>query len=425
MKQIVVFGLGYVGLPLALALARHYEVIGYDTNRVKIDSYKKGIDPAGECCSEDFLLAADNISFSDDPTCLAVEKNVLVTVPTPVYEDNVPDLSFLKVASEILGGYLLRGDLIIYESTVFPGVTEEFCVPILENASGLVQLLDFNVGYSPERISPGDKHRKIGDIQKVISADSASALTVVQEIYEPIITAGLYSAGSIKVAEAAKALENTQRDINIALMNEMSLICEKIGINTYDVIDAASTKWNFLKFSPGLVGGHCIGVDPYYLMHKAEDLGYIPELILAGRRVNESMPLAVVQTVFKKFEEKGISPSEATVLVLGLTFKENVSDLRNSKVLDVVSGLLSAGVSVHTHDPYALDFKVANTHQLESFPRDGVYSCIVFAVAHDVFSNIAVDDVTGLLAAEGFIMDVKGAWRGLLSSELGRRYISL
>jgi len=425
MKQIIVFGLGYVGLPLALALAKDRKIIGYDSNNQKIEAYKNNIDPNHECTSDDFLRVKDNIMFSSDVTCLANEKIVLVTVPTPVDVNNIPDLKPLRSASETLGTYLVSGDLIIYESTVYPGVTEEFCVPILERKSGLCHLTHFNVGYSPERINPGDKERKLGDVVKIISADSADSLNVVKDVYAPIITAGLYAAASIKVAEAAKALENTQRDVNIALMNEMAMICEKIGISTFDVIDAASTKWNFLKFSPGLVGGHCIGVDPYYLTHMATDLGYTPELILAGRRINESMPAFIVDRIIKRLNDNKKTLSKASVLIFGLTFKENVSDIRNSKVIKVASSLSYLGLSVDTYDPYASDLETLDSNRLESLPFDKSYDCVIFAVSHDKFNELEAKCIKDLLAPGGFVMDIKGVWRDKLLDDLGSNYLSL
>ena len=351
MKHLIVFGLGYVGLPLALALAKTRKVVGYDNNKEKIDSYNLGIDLSGECDLKQFIEVKKNIIFTNDIEHLHNSKIVIVTVPTPVDSSNVPDLLPLRYACEIIGGTLLTGDLVIFESTVYPGATEEFCIPILEKKSKLKHKQDFNVGYSPERINPGDKDRGMGDVVKVISGDTKNSLDQIESIYAPIIHAGLHRAESIKVAEAAKVIENTQRDVNIALMNELSVICDKLEINTLDVIDAAKTKWNFLSFMPGLVGGHCIGVDPYYLTHKAQQLGYHPDIILAGRRINDSMPSLVAEKLVKKLLVNKLSKGPKSVLIMGMTFKENVKDIRNSKSFDLKKSLENYGLDVETWDP--------------------------------------------------------------------------
>jgi UDP-N-acetyl-D-galactosamine dehydrogenase len=352
-------------------------------------------------------------------------KIVIVTVPTPVDKSNIPDLSSLANASESIGNHLLKNDLIIFESTVYPGATEEFCVPILEKNSNLTHIKDFNVGYSPERINPGDKENKIQDVIKIISADTTNALDEVRLVYEPIIKAGLYFAPSIKVAEAAKVLENTQRDINIALMNEMSLICEKIGINTFDVIDAASTKWNFLKFSPGLVGGHCIGVDPYYLTFKATQAGYHSEVILAGRKINDDMAAEVAKRIVKKLSLNKTKTHEKKVLILGLTFKENVSDIRNSKVIDLINSLLSFGLNIDVFDPYVSNIEINDISYLESPFAKSKYDSVVLAVSHDIFHKFGSEEIIEMLNPDGFVMDIKGIWSKKVRDILGENYCSL
>lgn len=422
MKNLIVFGLGYVGLPLSLALAKKRNVIGYDNDANKIQAYQNNNDPSGECKEEDFYSVKNNIVFTDSVSCLKEEKIVIVTVPTPVDEANTPDLNYLRSATETIGNFLRKGDLIIYESTVFPGATEEFCVPILENISKLKHLNDFNVGYSPERINPGDKTRSLGDVVKVISGDTEDTLCAVEEVYAPIINAGIHRAQSIKVAETAKVIENTQRDTNIALMNELSIICDNLDINTLDVIDAAKTKWNFLPFVPGLVGGHCIGVDPYYLTHIAQKMGYYPEMILSGRRINESMPSFLASKLVKKLIANNLFQSSSSVLIMGMTFKENVTDLRNSKSFVLKECLESYGLKIETWDT------MAKENSLISYTKtkpNKLYDAVVLAAPHDEFISMYNYVESKLLNKSGIIVDIKGTWKDELSYKLGERYITL
>ncbi|MFZ2540758.1 MAG: nucleotide sugar dehydrogenase, partial [Gallionella sp.] len=351
-KIIAVVGLGYVGLPLALEFGKKFTTVGYDLSERKVSSYRKCCDPSGDIPGEDFH-AAIHLIFTTDPSHLSKADYIIVTVPTPVDAAHQPDFSPLVSASTIVGKNMKSDAIVIYESTVYPGATEEVCIPILERESGLKWMKDFHVGYSPERVNPGDKERTITKVTKVVSGDDAATLKKVAELYDHIIVAGVHRVSSIKVAEAAKVIENTQRDLNIALMNELALIFDRLGIDTLEVLEAAGTKWNFLPFRPGLVGGHCIGVDPYYLTHKAVMLGYHPEVILAGRRINDSMAAFVAQQTVKQLSRAGDPIKNAKVIVLGLTFKENCSDLRNSKVADVVRELQEFGCKVSVHDPVA------------------------------------------------------------------------
>ena len=422
MKQIIVFGLGYVGLPLAIQLSRHRKVIGYDTNKEKIKSYKLGIDPSGECERGEFTEVEGNLYCTDQSSCLDQEKIVIVTVPTPVDSANVPDLHILKSACKIIGRSLVKGDMVIFESTVYPGATEEVCVPILERTSGLVHLSDFNVGYSPERINPGDKERGLGDVVKVISGDCAATLSIVEAIYKPIIHVGLHRAPSIRVAEAAKVIENTQRDLNIALMNELAVICDKLGIKTSDVLEAAQTKWNFLRFSPGLVGGHCIGVDPYYLTYKAHQAGYHPEVILAGRRINDAMPNFIAGKIVKYLSGSKSVASEKRALIIGMTFKENVKDTRNSKAFDLKSALEDFGVVVDTCDPVADQMDgITFAH----IPSRRIYDAVILAVPHDQFVSKYTQVVEEVLSETGILFDIKGLWEKELEPIMSGRYFRL
>lgn len=425
MRQLIVFGLGYVGLPLALQLAKHNVVIGYDIDEEKIAAYKKNQDPSGECDTRLFEEVKSKIVFTSDAECLKQSKKVIVTVPTPVDSANVPDLTPLRKACIIIGQELMPNDLIIFESTVYPGATREFCVPILSNASRLTYLRDFNVGYSPERINPGDKVRNIGDVVKVISADCEVSLNAMKAIYQPIIQAGLFVAKSIEVAEAAKVLENTQRDINIALMNEISIICNKIGINTYDVLDAAETKWNFLKFSPGLVGGHCIGVDPYYLTYKSAQSGYHAEVVLAGRRINDRMADEIADRIVSRLFSNHYKHRKPRVLVLGLTFKENVRDIRNSKVFNLLHKLKSFNIYLDVFDPYINEVDMSDIQILNSFPKSDNYDCIIIAVAHNEFRQFKATEVFALLSEKGFIFDIKGMLRKNIPEFMSNKYLTL
>ncbi|TAG61948.1 MAG: nucleotide sugar dehydrogenase, partial [Runella slithyformis] len=362
-KQIAVVGLGYVGLPIALEFAKHFRVIGFDINRERVALMQQGQDPSREL--EETAFVDKDITFTANPADLKNAHFFVVAVPTPVDDYKVPDLKPLIGASETIGKMLKKGDYVIYESTVYPGCTEEDCLPLLEKYSGLkLANDDFKIGYSPERINPGDKERTIDKILKIVSGNDDEALEEIAQVYGQIITAGIYKATSVKVAEAAKVIENTQRDLNISLMNELAIIFDKMGISTKDVIEAAATKWNFIKLSPGLVGGHCIGIDPYYLLYKAKKLGYDPQVIHSGRRINDGMPAFIAKRLVQMITQKGKSLQNAKVLVMGITFKENVSDIRNSKVADLIKELMQFSVNVHIVDPYASPNEVAHEYNL-------------------------------------------------------------
>ena len=406
--RVAIVGLGYVGLPLAIEFGKKFPTIGFDLSVEKIESYRRHIDPNGEVDGSHF--AAANVTFTTDASALRDADFIVVAVPTPVDEAHVPDFTPLIGASTAVGSNLKRGSTVVFESTVYPGATEEICVPLLEQHSGLIWKQDFFVGYSPERINPGDRDHTLTTITKVISGDTEMTATLLAQMYGSIIDAGVYKASSIKVAEAAKVIENTQRDLNIALVNELSLIFRLIGIDTLEVLQAAGTKWNFLPFRPGLVGGHCIGVDPYYLTHKAEMLGYHPQVILAGRRINDGMGKYIAEQTVKSMIQTGIPVKGAHVIVLGLTFKENCSDLRNSKVIDVIRGLKSFGVNVHVHDPVALPASARHEYGIElvswnELPRA---DAIIAAVAHDVLVQKPIDEILTKLIPNGVYVDVKG-----------------
>ena len=408
-KTIAVIGLGYVGLPLAVEFGKKRTVIGFDINHQRVAELTSGVDRTLEC-SPDELREARYLSFTSDSDQLKKAQVFIVTVPTPVDKANRPDLTPLVKASETVGKVLKLGDVVIYESTVYPGATEEVCVPVLEKYCGLVFNKDFYCGYSPERINPGDKEHRLPSIRKVTSGSTAEVAECVDGLYAEIITAGTYKASSIKVAEAAKVIENTQRDVNIALMNELSLIFNKLGIDTLEVLLAAGTKWNFLPFRPGLVGGHCIGVDPYYLTHKAQELGYHPEVILAGRRINDSMAEHVADETVKLMLKKGLSVLGSKVLVLGLTFKENCPDVRNTKVVDIVKGLLAYNTLVDVYDPW-VDLKEAKAEYglncLSSMPENNTYSAVILAVGHDQFKAMGIDGIKAFAVENAVIFDVK------------------
>ncbi len=408
MTVVAVVGLGYVGLPLAVEFGKKYRTIGFDLSERKVEAYKKFVDPTGEVSGDD-LRAAKGLEPTTDATLLAQADVVIVAVPTPVDDAHSPDFSPLVGASHAVGANLKRGAIVVYESTVYPGATEEVCVPILESKSGLRWKEDFFVGYSPERINPGDKDHTLTRIVKVVAGDTPETLERVATIYGSIITAGVHRASSIKVAEAAKVIENTQRDLNIALINELALIFHRIGIDTQEVLQAAGTKWNFLPFRPGLVGGHCIGVDPYYLTHKAELLGYHPQVILAGRRINDGMGKYIAEQTVKKMIQNGHSVKGADVIVLGLTFKENCPDLRNSKVIDVIRELESYGVHVHVHDPVAEAEEAQHEYgvQLKAASELPRAVAVVAAVAHEQFRRYTPKDVAALLQPNGVYIDVK------------------
>jgi len=405
---IAVVGLGYVGLPLAVEFGKKYPTIGFDLSTAKVDAYRRGVDPTGEVASEE-LRAAKGLKVTSDPAALAEADFIIVAVPTPVDDAHQPDFSPLLGASESVGRHLKRGAIVVFESTVYPGATEEICVPVIERHSGMKWQRDFFVGYSPERINPGDREHSLTKITKVVSGDTPATLERVAEVYASIVTAGVHRASSIKVAEAAKVIENTQRDLNIALMNELALIFHKIGIDTMEVLHAAGTKWNFLPFRPGLVGGHCIGVDPYYLTHKADKLGYHPQVILAGRRINDGMGKYVADQTVKHMIQAGFPVKDAQVTVLGLTFKENCPDLRNSRVIDVVRELESFGAKVHVHDPIADPAEAQHEYGVELVPWEKLprAHAMVAAVAHREFARRPLDDFAAKIAPGGLYVDVK------------------
>ena len=408
MTVIAVIGLGYVGLPLAVEFGKKYPTIGFDLSKKKIQAYREFLDPTGEV-SQTELRAAQQLRVTTEAHDLAHADFIVVAVPTPVDEAHRPDFAPLLAASEAVGRNLKRGALVVFESTVYPGATEEICVPVIERYSGFKWKRDFFVGYSPERINPGDKAHSLTRIVKVVSGDSPKTLERVAEIYSSIIEAGVHRASSIRVAEAAKVIENTQRDLNIALINELALIFHKIGIDTTEVLEAAGTKWNFLHFRPGLVGGHCIGVDPYYLTHKADMLGYHPQVILAGRRINDGMGKYVADQTIKLLIQRGSTIKGAPINVLGLTFKENCPDLRNSRVIDVVRELTAFGARVFVHDPVADPAEALQEYGLELTPWEALprAEAIVSAVAHTSLGERSVDEVAEKLIPNGVYVDVK------------------
>jgi len=405
---VAVVGLGYVGLPLAVEFGKKRKTIGFDLSISKIESYQRCIDPTGEVSTEE-LQAARHLTASTDPAALAEADYIVVAVPTPVDIAHAPDFRPLFGASETVGRHMKRGAIVVYESTVYPGATEEVCIPILEKFSGLKWKEDFHVGFSPERINPGDKEHTLTTILKIVSGDDERTLERIAQLYESIVTAGVHRASSIKVAEAAKVIENTQRDLNIALMNELAIIFDKIGIDTLEVLQAAGTKWNFLPFRPGLVGGHCIGVDPYYLTHKAEMIGYHPEVILAGRRINDGMAKFVAEKTVKAMIAAGFHVKGSKVNVIGLTFKENCPDLRNSKVADIVLELKSYGVEVHVHDPVASPEDALHEYgiELESWADLPRADALVAAVSHKELLVHPLSELVSKLNEGGCFIDVK------------------
>ena len=409
-RIISVIGLGYVGLPVAVAFGKVRRTVGFDINQARIKELQSGYDRTGEVTTGD-LQAAD-ILFTEKLEELAQADFHIVAVPTPVDEAHQPDLTLMYRASETVGRALKKGDIVVYESTVYPGVTEDECVPVLERVSGLTCGIDFTVGYSPERINPGDKEHTFTKIRKVVSGQDSATLETVARVYESVVTAGVHRAASIKVAEAAKVIENTQRDLNIALMNELALIFDRMGIDTNDVLEAAGTKWNFLKFRPGLVGGHCIGVDPYYLTHKAEKIGYIPQVILAGRRINDGMGTFIAQRAIRELIHAGHTILGITVTVLGLTFKENCPDLRNSKVIDIIRELQDYGVNVQVCDPMADPAEAVHEYGVQLVPVSELKpaAAVVAAVAHRQFVDWTPQEVTGLMGAVPVLIDVKGMY---------------
>ncbi|MEO5592031.1 MAG: nucleotide sugar dehydrogenase [Chitinophagaceae bacterium] len=412
--KLAVIGLGYVGLPIALEFANSLSVIGFDINENRIELMRKGIDPSKEISAETF--ENKDIIFTSNPGDLKEAKFFVVAVPTPVDDHKVPDLIPVQRASEFIGKILKKGDYVVYESTVYPGCTEEDCLPILEKISGLRLYEDFKIGYSPERINPGDKVHTLTNTVKIVSGCDAVSLNEIASTYELVVKAGVHRAPSIKVAEAGKIIENTQRDLNISLMNELSMIFDKLNINTYDVIEAAGTKWNFVKYTPGLVGGHCIGVDPYYLTYKAQQLGYNSKVIAAGRFVNDDMPRYVSKKVVQHIIKNSGNTANAKILVLGATFKENVSDIRNSKVADMVKDILDYSVKVDFVDLHADAAAVMHEYGVEIMPRIGSnYDAIILAVAHDEYKNFTEEYLLSITRPNALFADLKGIYRNKIS----------
>ncbi|MBX6392235.1 MAG: nucleotide sugar dehydrogenase [Burkholderiales bacterium] len=408
MTTVAVVGLGYVGLPLAVEFGKKYRTVGFDLSETKVAAYRRFVDPTGEVGTEE-LKAATKLEVTTDPKAIGEASFIVVAVPTPVDDAHQPDFRPLVSASEYVGRHMRRGATVVYESTVYPGATEEVCIPVLERESGMKWKQDFYVGYSPERINPGDREHTLTRIVKVVAGDTPETLERVAQMYGSIITAGVHRASSIKVAEAAKVIENTQRDLNIALVNELALIFHRIGIDTLEVLEAAGTKWNFLPFRPGLVGGHCIGVDPYYLTHKAEMLGYHPQVILAGRRINDGMGKYIAEQTVKQMTRAGHTIYNADVTVLGLTFKENCPDLRNSRVIDIIRELQSYGARVHVHDPLADPHEAMEEYGVTLLPWDKLprAGAIVAAVAHKELVERYRSDLSDKLIPNGIFMDVK------------------
>lgn len=410
-EKISVVGLGYVGMPLAVAFAKKVDVIGFDLNEKKIELYKSGIDPTNEVGDE--VIEHTSVNFTSDETNLKEAKFHVVAVPTPINSDKTPNLSPVEGASTIIGRNLTRGSIVVYESTVYPGVTEEVCIPILEKESGLKCGLDFKVGYSPERINPGDKVHRLENITKIVSGMDCESLEEIAKVYELVVEVGVHRAGSIKVAEAAKVVENSQRDINIAFMNELAMVFERMGIDTQEVIEAMNTKWNALKFYPGLVGGHCIGVDPYYFIYEAEKLGYHSQIILSGRKINDGMGAFVADAVIKKLIHANKVVKKAKVVILGLTFKENCPDIRNSKVEDIIKRLREYEIEPVVADPYADAIDAKNEYGVDLVPFDMIdnVDCLIFAVAHDMFRDMTIEQMTAMFGdypnEEKIIVDVR------------------
>lgn len=422
-EKISLIGLGYVGMPIAVAFSKKVKVIGYDLNKKKIELYQSGIDPTKEVGNEEIKNC--KVEFTCDETKLKEARFHIVAVPTPVYEDHTPDLTPVEGASRILGRNLTKGSIVVFESTVYPGVTEDVCVPILEKESGLKCGVDFKIGYSPERINPGDKVHRLETITKIVSGMDDETLDIVAKVYEIVVEAGIHKASCIKVAEAAKVIENSQRDINIAFMNELSIIFNKIGIDTKAVLEAAGTKWNFLKFYPGLVGGHCIGVDPYYLTYKAEQLGYHSQVILAGRRINDDMGKYVGETVVKRLIKAGKAVKNAKVAILGFTFKENCPDTRNTKIYDIVKELREYGIDPVISDPTADVDETKKLYGIEFVRMDAIKNmdAVVLAVAHDAFAHLTVLDLDKMFGeGQKVLLDLKGLLNKAKFEQAGYSY---
>jgi UDP-N-acetyl-D-glucosamine/UDP-N-acetyl-D-galactosamine dehydrogenase len=420
-KQLAVIGLGYVGLPIALEFAKKIKVIGFDINAKRVEMMRNKIDPSQELESSAF--DGTDIEFTNDLDVLRQANFFIVAVPTPVDEHNVPDLVPVQRASETIGKVVKKGDYVVFESTVYPGCTEEDCLPIIEKLSGVKNIIDFKLGYSPERINPGDKEHTLSSIVKVVSGCDAESLEVIAKVYELVVKAGVHKASSIKVAEAAKIIENTQRDLNIALMNELSIIFDKMNINTYEVLEAAGTKWNFLRFQPGLVGGHCIGVDPYYLTHKSKELGYDSQVILAGRVINDGMAGYVAKKILQHIIQNNGNVKDARVLIMGATFKENVSDIRNSKVADVVKELKSYSLNVDVADPHAESEELKHEYGFSLTANlSNDYDAVIVTVPHNAYKQLDDAYFSSITKPHALVADLKGIYRGKISS---RRYWSL
>lgn len=407
-RRVAVIGLGYVGLPVVVHFSKYYSVIGFDQSSQRIEQLKKGIDHTNEISSPQ--LNQNNIVFTDQDSDLQHANFYIIAVPTPIDKANQPDLTCLKQATQTVAKHLKPNDVVVYESTVYPGTTEEICIPILESVSNLCFEKDFLVGYSPERINPGDKERTFDKIVKIVSGNNQDALNIIYNTYSKVITAGLYKASSIKVAEAAKIIENTQRDLNVALMNELAIIFNKLGIDTHDVLSAAQTKWNFCRFTPGLVGGHCIGVDPYYLTYKAQTVGYHPEVILAGRRINDSMGKYVASKTVKEMLRAGVYSKHSKIAILGITFKEDCSDIRNSKVFDIIKEIESYGIEMLIHDPIADINHTESACSMKLTPFSDIKNvdALIIAVNHRHYKEMSIEEFTKALNPNGVIIDIKG-----------------
>ncbi len=428
-EKISVIGLGYVGIPIAIAFAKKVNVIGFDHNVSKVELYKSGIDPTKEVGND--VIANTTVEYTDDETKLKEAKFHIVAVPTPINLDKTPDLSPIEEASRIIGRNLTVGSIVVYESTVYPGVTEDICIPILEKESGLKCGVDFKVGYSPERINPGDKVHRLENIKKIVSGIDIESLEEIAKVYELVIDAGVYRASSIKVAEAAKVVENSQRDINIAFMNELAMVFDRMGIDTKEVIDAMNTKWNALRFYPGLVGGHCIGVDPYYFIYEAEKLGYHSQIILSGRKINDGMSKFITDVIIKKLIQANKVVKQAKVVIFGITFKENIPDIRNSKVVDIIKLLKEYGINPMVVDPEADAEEAKHQYGIDLVKLEDINNvdCVVFAVAHNIFKQMSIDDVDSLFGGfcnrEKVIIDVKSIFDRLELEKKGYSYWKL
>lgn len=426
--NVAVVGLGYVGIPMVASFGKKRHVIAFDINKARVEELRKNIDSTGEVDGEDLRAVASSVEYTTDPAALKKSNFIIVAVPTPIDDAKHPDLTPVIRASETVGENLSKGSIVVYESTVYPGVTEDICIPILEKKSGLKNMVDFKVGYSPERVNPGDREHTFSKITKIVSGQDAASLETVAKIYGEVVEPGVCRVSSIKVAEAAKVIENTQRDLNIALMNELALIFQKMGIDTSEVLSAAGTKWNFLKFQPGLVGGHCIGVDPYYLTYKAEELGYHPQVILAGRRINDSMGKYVAEQTIKNMIKAGKTVSGSRVLILGLSFKENIGDCRNTRVVDIYNELKEYAVTPFIYDPWVNKEEVKAEYGfdiLNSIEDNGPYDAVVAAVAHRQFTELGADWFKRVGKEKTVVVDVKGIYNRTNFENAGLIYWAL